>query len=250
MKIIDSGFDKTEISKSVRNVLSEGICLNSTANPIIEKNQPSEQLGNKTECALLELAHELDYNYKILRKKIQIVRNIPFSSSRKKMSTVVATSDPSKFILYTKGAPEFLLSSCSFYLENNSKVINLDAEKASEITKKVILPFAEESLRTLGLAYREISKTELDNSKDDDLETNMILISIAGIKDPLRPEVKEAIRKCHRAGITVRMVTGDNVVTAIAIAKECGILPCIFFILIMLIHPFKKSTYNLIKTLR
>ena len=90
--------------------------------------------------------------------------------------------------------------------------------------QNTITSFANQSLRTIGIAYKEVN-TDPSNWNEEQLEGSMTLIGIAGIKDPLRPDIAEAIIKCKRAGITVRMVTGDNIATAIAISKECGILP-------------------------
>ena len=88
--------------------------------------------------------------------------------------------------------------------------------------------FSNRSLRTIGLAYKDIKVSnlnEIDNLDEKFFEEKLILIGIAGIRDPPRPEIPSAIRLCKKAGITVRMVTGDNLATAVSISKECGILP-------------------------
>ena len=97
------------------------------------------------------------------------------------------------------------------------------AINSSEI-QKVIDNFAFNSLRTISVAYKDVTSFELENAGNDFFEENFNLIAIAGIQDPLREGVSEAITKCKTAGINVRMVTGDNVMTAQAIAKDCGIL--------------------------
>ena len=141
------------------------------------------------------------------------------------MTTVVATNDPNRFMVYTKGAPDFLLPHCSNFIDENSNIQSITKEKLDFFANKVILPMAESSLRTLAIAFTAITFKELKEMTDEELEADLTLISIVGIKDPLRPGVKEAIKKCRQAGITVRMVTGDNVDTAVAIARESGILP-------------------------
>lgn len=216
---------RSNLDEASVKLLCEGICLNTTANPVIEDGIPIEQLGNKTECALLELAHTLKFKYKQVRGQIKVVRSVPFSSSRKKMTTVVSTDDPNRFMVYTKGAPDFLLPYCSNFIDENSNIQSITKEKLDFFKNKVIQPMAESSLRTLALAFTAITHKELQEMTDEELETDLTLVSIVGIKDPLRPGVKEAIKRCREAGITVRMVTGDNVDTAVAIARECGILP-------------------------
>ena len=93
------------------------------------------------------------------------------------------------------------------------------------IENKVIKSYAKQSLRTLLLAYKDLKDINYETLDDEFLEDDLILIGIAGIKDPLREEIPQAIIKCKEASITVRMVTGDNIDTAIAIAKDAGIIP-------------------------
>jgi P-type Ca2+ transporter type 2B len=99
----------------------------------------------------------------------------------------------------------------------------------NKVLQKVIKPFARQSLRTILLAYKDMNVrkdiSSFENFSEDSLENDLIFIAIAGIKDPLRDEIPEAIKKCKTSGITVRMVTGDNKDTAVAIAKDAGILP-------------------------
>lgn len=105
----------------------------------------------------------------------------------------------------------------------------MTADFKERITNKVIKSYAKQSLRTMLLAYKDLKPKSIniayDTLNEDFLEDDLILIGIAGIKDPLREEIPEAIKKCKAASITVRMVTGDNIDTAIAISKDAGIIP-------------------------
>jgi Ca2+-transporting ATPase len=109
---------------------------------------------------------------------------------------------------------------CDKIIDSNGTTVDLPEEKA-KIVNDIIDGFANEALRTLCLAVKEIDETQ---SKTSIPENGYTLIAIVGIKDPVRPGVKEAVQKCLAAGISVRMVTGDNINTAKAIARECGIL--------------------------
>ena len=141
-----------------------------------------------------------------------------------------------KYMVCVKGASEIILDMCTSYISNGGEEKKLDDQKLEEIKKKVITNFASQAYRTLTIAYKEISVEEFDKiNKDDDmsdseekleksLESELTLICIIGIQDPLRDGIPEAVGRCKKSGITVRMVTGDNLDTARAIAKNAGIL--------------------------
>ncbi|KTF81390.1 hypothetical protein cypCar_00024257 [Cyprinus carpio] len=171
-----------------------------------------KQVGNKTECALLGLVLGLKQDYQAVREQIpeeKLYKVYTFNSVRKSMSTVLQMPDGS-FRLYSKGASEILLRK---------------ARDKDEMVKKVIEPMACDGLRTICIAYRELPADPMpDWENETDIVSNLTCITVVGIEDPVRPEVPEAIRKCQRAGITVRMVTGDNINTARAIAAKCGII--------------------------
>lgn len=204
---------------------------NETA-PAGDDNKP-EFVGSKTECALLEYTDsKMKVSYEEIRKKHKknIVKLYPFSSERKSMSTVIrfdssidapgAEGEPS-YRLYCKGASEIVSKMCSQMTTKDGKAENLD-DKAAEDLKKLIEEYASSGLRTIALAYKDIS--EEHDWEDDSIISDLTLIGIAGIKDPVRKEVPDAVKKCKKAGIMVRMITGDNILTARHIAKECGIL--------------------------
>jgi Ca2+ transporting ATPase len=140
------------------------------------------------------------------------------------MSTVIQRPD-STIRMYTKGASEIVLKKCKTILNRNGETIPFSTVDYDRLVQTVIEPMACDGLRTICMAYRDFSP---DNLPDWDDEVNVVeqltCICICGIEDPVRAEVPAAIAKCKSAGITVRMVTGDNVNTARSIALKCGII--------------------------
>ncbi|XP_039655002.1 plasma membrane calcium-transporting ATPase 2-like isoform X5 [Perca fluviatilis] len=185
-------------------------------------------VGNKTECALLGLVLELKRDYQPIRDEIpeeKLYKVYTFNSSRKSMSTVLKNADGG-FRMYSKGASEIVLRKCSYILDAQGQPRIFKPKDRDEMVRKVIEPMACDGLRTICVAYRdfpaEAGEPNWDN--ENDILNDLTCIVVVGIEDPVRPEVPEAITKCQRAGITVRMVTGDNINTARAIATKCGIL--------------------------
>ncbi|XP_030071432.1 plasma membrane calcium-transporting ATPase 1 isoform X2 [Microcaecilia unicolor] len=185
-------------------------------------------VGNKTECALLGFLLDLKRDYQEIRNEIPeeiLFKVYTFNSVRKSMSTVLKNSDGS-FRLFSKGASEILLKKCYKILNANGEAKVFRPRDRDDMVKRVIEPMASEGLRTICLAYRDfpVGEYEPDWDTESDIVTGLTCLAVVGIEDPVRPEVPDAIRKCQRAGITVRMVTGDNINTARAIATKCGIL--------------------------
>uniref|UniRef100_A0A669P5C9 Calcium-transporting ATPase n=1 Tax=Phasianus colchicus TaxID=9054 RepID=A0A669P5C9_PHACC len=174
------------------------------------------QVGNKTECGLLGFVLDLKQDYEPVRNLIpeeKLYKVYTFNSVRKSMSTVIKMPDGS-FRMYSKG-----WISCS----GEPRIFR--PRDRDEMVKKVIEPMACDGLRTICVAFRDFnSSPEPDWDNENDILSDLTCICVVGIEDPVRPEVPEAIRKCQRAGITVRMVTGDNINTARAIAIKCGII--------------------------
>ncbi|XP_062006579.1 putative calcium-transporting ATPase 11, plasma membrane-type isoform X2 [Rosa rugosa] len=207
----------SEISGAL-DVLLQVIFQNTTSEVIKDEGKTSV-LGTPTESALLEFGLLLGGDFDAQRREFKILRMEPFSSVRKKMSVLIA--HPHGGIrAFCKGASEIVLGMCNKVIDCNGESVNLSQEEANNITD-VINSFASEALRTLCLAFKDIDESSINNDIPNDGYT---LIAVVGIKDPVRPGVKEAVQTCLAAGITVRMVTGDNIYTAKAIARECGIL--------------------------
>eukprot|EP00397_Hematodinium_sp_SG-2012_P002051 GEMP01002057.1.p1 GENE.GEMP01002057.1~~GEMP01002057.1.p1 ORF type:complete len:1243 (-),score=248.17 GEMP01002057.1:1086-4814(-) len=232
-------------------VVAEGVCLNK-AEACITWNAESnqwDQSGNKTDCALIALAYDLGYVSEEVRKEKRFFhpnaeqhlqlgcKLFPFSSERKRAGFAVPLGN-NKFRLYVKGASEMILSLVEHQYTSEG-VVPLSAERKKCIAENVIRPYARAALRTIALAYRDFDgepdwNAELEHSVSVALtgqsavcyacETELTFLSVVGIADPIRPAVPSAIARCNRAGIDVRMVTGDNMDTALAIARQCGIL--------------------------
>ncbi|KAG1924751.1 plasma membrane calcium-transporting ATPase [Pimephales promelas] len=186
------------------------------------------QVGNKTECALLGFTTDLRKDYQAIRLEYpeeKLYKVYTFNSVRKSMSTILKNSDGS-YRMFSKGASEILLKKCCKILSKNGDAGVFKPTDRDDMVKKVIEPMASEGLRTICLAYRDfpVSDGEPDWDDEADILTGLTCICVVGIEDPVRPEVPDAIKKCQRAGITVRMVTGDNINTARAIATKCGII--------------------------
>uniref|UniRef100_A0A8C8DXB0 Calcium-transporting ATPase n=1 Tax=Oryzias sinensis TaxID=183150 RepID=A0A8C8DXB0_9TELE len=219
------------ISPRTLDMLVHAIAINSAYTskilpPDVEGGLP-KQVGNKTECGLLGFILDLQQDYVPVREQIpeeKLYKVYTFNSARKSMTTVIKLPDGT-FRLYSKGASEIMLKKCSYILDANGEPRIFRPRDRDEMVKQVIEPMACEGLRTICIAYRDLSPNpEPDWENEAEIVTELTCISLVGIEDPVRPEVPDAIRKCQRAGITVRMVTGDNINTARAIAAKCGII--------------------------
>ncbi|XP_029994972.1 plasma membrane calcium-transporting ATPase 3b isoform X1 [Sphaeramia orbicularis] len=223
--------DPGQINPRTLDLLVNAIAINSAYTskimpPDVEGGL-AKQVGNKTECGLLGFVLDLQQDYTPVREQIpeeRLYKVYTFNSVRKSMSTVIKLPDGS-FRLYSKGASEIMLKKCSYILDANGEPRSFRPRDRDEMVKQVIEPMACEGLRTICIAFRDLpSNPEPDWENEAEIVTELTCITVVGIEDPVRPEVPDAIRKCQRAGITVRMVTGDNINTARAIAAKCGII--------------------------
>ncbi|KAL6857731.1 plasma membrane calcium [Amphichorda felina] len=224
------------LGPSVKELLLKSIALNSTAFEG-EENGQMKFIGSKTETALLLFAkdHLKMGPVEEEREKSKTIQLVPFDSARKAMAIVVQLPN-NRARLYVKGASEIILAKCSSILRNpaeDTAIASMTKEDRSTISG-LIDRYANRSLRTIGIAYRDFESWPPEdtrrvegNSNEVDVESlfeDLSFIGMVGIQDPLRPGVPESVALCQKAGVTVRMVTGDNKLTAQAIAKECGIL--------------------------
>jgi Ca2+-transporting ATPase len=202
MKVVETSCGKPIIpEEGAPKFPEEWIALNAAINStahIEDKDQKTIFIGSSTEGALLVWLKEHDLDYVHIRQKFLIKKQTLFDGSRKRMSTVVDI-DGKKYLL-VKGAPEIIASLCS---------------KTPDISKVTFL--ASRAMRTLAFAHKEIIG-------DNDKESELIWDGFFGIRDNIRENVPDAVKSCHSAGIKIRMITGDNIETARAIAKETGIL--------------------------
>ncbi|HIE17934.1 MAG TPA: HAD family hydrolase, partial [Dehalococcoidia bacterium] len=173
--------------------------------------------GDPTEGALVVMAAKAGLWQHHLNNEFPRVAEVPFSSETKRMITVHQT--PQDNIAYSKGAPEVILGSCS-YLYKNGQESELTCEERKEILS-VAQEMAANALRVLGVAYKRLPQAK---GVSTEVEQNMVFVGLVGMIDPPREEVKNAVRLCDQAGIKSVMITGDHKLTAVAIAKELGLL--------------------------
>ncbi|KAA3681892.1 Ca2+ transporting ATPase, plasma membrane [Paragonimus westermani] len=237
--------NQSQLPSAVVDLIVNNISINSGyTSKLLPPDHPGAlpmQVGNKTECALLGFVQNLGRSYEQVREvwpEERLYKVYTFNSVRKSMSTVIKERDnPPSFLLFTKGASEMVVKCCSWILDSNGIPKPFKPEDQENLTVSVIEPMAGEGLRTIGIAYKRITFASPNNSPndmiirsepnwddEDRLLEGLTCLVIVGIEDPVRPEVPASIRQCQRAGITVRMVTGDNVNTARSIATKCGIL--------------------------
>jgi len=200
------------------DLLCQGACVNSSAYIEDEDTDHPNFVGSKTDCALLGLSRKFGYDYKKIREDQPADTVFTFSSKKKRMSSAA------KGKYYCKGASEVVLELCNKAIDNKDGNENELTEDTKKKYLDTIQKWASEGLRTLCLTYKEapsnLPKEDAEGKEDNDL----ILVGIVGIEDPLRPEVKDSVKVCQNAGITIRMLTGDNLLTAKSIGKQCGIL--------------------------
>ncbi|KAK1275987.1 Calcium-transporting ATPase 1, plasma membrane-type [Acorus gramineus] len=210
----------SEIPDVAVKTLLQSIFNNTGGEVVTNKDGRLEKLGTPTETAILEFGLSLGGDFHGERRSCKLVKVEPFNSLKKRMGVVLQLPEGG-FRAHTKGASEIVLAACEKVMDSSGNIVPLDETTASRLRDTIEL-FANEALRTLCLAYMEI---ENDFSVSNQIPlTGFTCIGIVGIKDPVRPGVKESVAICRSAGIVVRMVTGDNINTAKAIARECGIL--------------------------
>ena len=178
-------------------------------------------IGDTTEGALIVAAAKAGITKKDMENQYPRVHEVPFTSERKRMTTVHKTLE-GKLVAYVKGAPEIILERSIHILKDGK------AEKLSAKERKTTLGtnenMASDALRVLGVAYKKLSDNTLANIDEDVVEKGLVFVGLMGMIDPPREEAKEANQKCQQAGIKTVMITGDHKLTAVAIAKELGML--------------------------
>ncbi|KAL6763493.1 plasma membrane calcium-transporting ATPase [Haematococcus lacustris] len=219
----------SELSATLLELLRANCAMNNKAFLIDQPGGATDFVGNRTECALLVLLRKLGIDYNVVREEMHSsqVKLFGFSSARK-MASVLLRTGSGDYRLYNKGAAEWVLRRCTQLLGTDGTCQPMDAAKLEEMLATVT-SMAKRGLRCICLSYRDLPQHDSQRSEDwledaDALDNELIAYAIVGIKDPVRQEVPAAVATCQRAGITVRMVTGDNIHTAQHISRECGIL--------------------------
>ena len=243
MTVTDAWFGGTQYdampprdaSDAFAAMLAQSCCVNSDANLATDPEKGVvDHIGSKTECALLQLVEDLraagaggmaasdGFAYVGIREAHEVAQRYHFTSARKRMSTAIANPSGNGTRLHCKGASEIVVKMCSKMMKTDGSVVDFkQADLAA--ANEAITAMASTGLRTLCVAYVDLN-TSPSALPEEPPEDNLTLLGIVGIKDPIRPETAEAVRLLRGAGVVVRMVTGDNVLTAQAIAKEAGIL--------------------------
>ncbi|XP_042396200.1 calcium-transporting ATPase 5, plasma membrane-type-like isoform X2 [Zingiber officinale] len=225
-KKIDPPDNAELVSASVLSRLIDGISQNTRGSVFHPKDGVIELSGSPTEKAILSWGVKLGMNFDDARSKSSIIHVFPFNSEKKRAGVAIQLSD-SEVHVHWKGAAEVMVASCISWLDTDGKQQPMAPDKINEFYK-CIEDMAAVSLRCMAFAYRPLDLKEIPNEEhrgDWSLpEDHLILLAIVGMKDPCRSGVREAVALCTRAGVKVRMVTGDNLRTAKAIALECGIL--------------------------
>ncbi len=205
--------------------LALNAAVNSTA--VLEEKQGKQiVVGNSTEGALLQWLGEHGVEYVKMRLQFPPLYQIHFSSERKRMTTVVRYGE--RLLTLAKGAPEWVLDNSTHYLASDGKVREWTPEAKAAVQEQ-LRDAASQAMRTLAFGSvllppeTPTAEDEL-HARRDVLESNLVYTGFVGIRDPLRDDVREAIEKCHRAGLEVKMITGDNVETARAIAADIGLI--------------------------
>ncbi len=207
-KLLCNGMD-AEKSKEL-DLLMKTCVLCNTAN--IGSGKKEEIIGDPTEIALLVLAAKAGYQKEALEKEAGFLRELPFDSERKRMSVVYEIGG--RKLVFCKGSVESVLSACKYYSENGKTMALSGKMKEKFLAENDEL--AMDGLRILGFAFKELSKGEAEHE--------LVFLGMCGMIDAPREEAKEAIRLCEKAGIEVKMVTGDHKLTAIAVAKQVGLM--------------------------
>ena len=247
------------VNEKVKDLLIDDAVLNNEGFLAVDDEGKEKGVGSALDIALLHWTRRLGFSYTAIREKypllkgddasaVGIVHRHPFHSNRKRSSLVVRLSD-GRYRLFVKGAPEMVIRLCDHVLMNNGELKELsgtfqeDAKGAltgsgsrMKLVKYCIYPMARQALRVLAFAYRDFDTaqdwdamvqyaTEEQKGVGDcpAVESNLTLLSFLGFQDPVRPEVPDAVLSCQKAGIFVRMVTGDSMETAKAIARQCNI---------------------------
>ena len=217
---LDADCLRSELPVSAVKILLQSIFNNTGGEVVVNKSGESEILGTPTDTALLEFGLSLGGNFHAERQASKLLKVEPFNSVKKRMGVVLELPEGG-LRAHCKGASEIILAACDKVINANGEIVPLD-EATINYLNDTINQFANEALRTLCLAYMEL---ENGFSVENPIPVSgYTCIGVVGIKDPVRPGVKESVAVCRSAGITVRMVTGDNINTAKAIARECGIL--------------------------
>ncbi|GMN46793.1 hypothetical protein TIFTF001_015979 [Ficus carica] len=216
----------SSIAPYVIELFREGVALNTTGS--IYKPSSGSELeisGTPTEKAILNWAvQELSMDMEEVTRGCEIVHVEAFNSKKKRSGVLMKRKmDNTMWVVHWKGAAEMVLAMCSSYYDASGIVKEIGENQKTEL-EQIIQGMAASSLRCIAFAHKQVEAKEIEDSKQGLEENGLTLLGMVGIKDPCRPGVKKAVEDCQNAGVNIKMITGDNIFTAKAIATECGIL--------------------------
>ncbi len=206
MEVVDS-----KIACSDKKLVAEMIAVNTTANLDFTDKNNTKVIGNPTEGALLLWLQKKGSDYLEVRDGVQMIDRLPFTTENKYMATIANSAVLGKKVVYVKGAPEILLNLCEISADNKASL------------EKELLSYQNRAMRTLGLAYAELSDTDNIFMDGKLIAKNLKFVGIFAIQDDIREGVKESIGDCMKAGIAVKIVTGDTPATAKEIGRKIGL---------------------------
>ncbi|XP_073119556.1 calcium-transporting ATPase 12, plasma membrane-type-like [Henckelia pumila] len=220
------GENHTLIAANVLELLYEGIGLNTTGS-IYRPNESIHDIkfsGSPTEKALLSWAvFELNMKMEKVEKDSTVIYVEAFNSEKKRSGVLIKKVQDGVVRSHWKGATKMILEMCTYYYDTKENTTALDDFEKSKL-QGLIQEMATSSLRCIAFASKHVSDTEFGEIRNKVHDTGLTLLGLVGLKDPCRPGVKKAVEDCQYAGVQVKMITGDNIFTAKAIATECGIL--------------------------
>ncbi|MBA0700518.1 hypothetical protein Goari_026841, partial [Gossypium aridum] len=211
----------------VVDLIHQGVALNTTGS--VDRASPGtycEFSGSPTEKAILSWAVlELKMDMDKMKNTWAILQVEAFNSQKKRSGVLIGRKNYDTFHVHWKGATEMILAVCSSYYDASGDVKDLSDGKRAKL-ELIIQAMADRRLRCIAFAHKQVPKEEYDDLKEKKKlnENNLTLLGLVGIQNPSKPGVKKAVEDCQSAGLNIKMITGDNVFTATATAKECGIL--------------------------
>ncbi|XP_039155036.1 putative calcium-transporting ATPase 13, plasma membrane-type [Eucalyptus grandis] len=217
----------SRVSNFVLDLIRDGVALNTMGSVYrLSSGSGYEFSGSPTEKAILSWAvSQLNMDMEEIKKSCEVIQVEPFNSQKKKSGVLIKKSADDMVHVHWKGAAEMVLAMCSSFYDGSGVEKDLDKDERMKF-EQIIQGMAGSSLRCIAFAHKQVSKEAAKEREDGKKiqEESLTLLGFVGIKDPCRPGVRSAVQACQDAGVNIKMITGDNIFTAKAIAIECGIL--------------------------